>query len=93
MEKNPASIHENVDLIPGSVGQGSHFAVSCDGGRRRGSDPKLLWLWCRLASTASIRPLAWELPYATGVALKKKTKKQVVENSRFISMNRRQKKL
>ena len=29
----------------------------------------LLWLWCRLA--AQIRPLAWEPPYAAGVALKR----------------------
>ena len=43
---------------------------------RRGSDPKLLWLWCRLAATALIGPLAWEPPYTMGVALKdKKTKK------------------
>ena len=40
-------------------------------GRRRGSDPKLLWLWCRPAATALIRPLAWEPPYAVGVALEK----------------------
>ena len=37
-------------------------------------DPRLLWLWDRLAATALIGPLAWELPYATGVALKSKTK-------------------
>ena len=37
-------------------------------------DPELLWLWCRLAATALIRPLAWEPPYAAGVALKKKKK-------------------
>ena len=30
----------------------------------------MLWLWCRLAATAPIRPLAWELRYATGAALK-----------------------
>jgi len=35
------------------------------------SDPVLLWLWCRLVATAPIRPLAWELPYAMGVALEK----------------------
>ena len=34
-------------------------------------DPALLWLWCRLAATAPIRLLAWEPPYATGVALEK----------------------
>ena len=33
-------------------------------------------LWCRLAATAPIWPLAWELPYAAGVALKSKTNKQ-----------------
>ena len=31
-------------------------------------DPALLWLWCRLAATAPIRPLAWGPPYAMGVA-------------------------
>ena len=35
------------------------------------SDPELLWLWRRLVSTALIRPLAWEPPYATGAALEK----------------------
>ena len=30
------------------------------------SDPSLLWLWCRLAATAPIQPLAWEPPYAEG---------------------------
>ena len=38
-------------------------------------DPVLLWLWCRLAAAALIRPLTWELPYAAQVALKKKKKK------------------
>ena len=52
-------------------------AVSCSVGRRRGSDPSLLW-W-RLAAVALIRPLAWELPYAACVALKRKKKKKLVE--------------
>ena len=44
--------------------------MSCGVGRRRGSDPMLLWLWCRpVAATAPIIPLAWELPYAEGAAL------------------------
>ena len=30
-----------------------------------------LWLWCRPVVTAPIRPLAWELPYASGAALKR----------------------
>ena len=36
----------------------------------------LLWLWHRLAATALIRPLAWELIYAGGVALEKAKKKK-----------------
>ena len=31
---------------------------------------------CRLVAVAPIRPLAWELPYAAGVALKSKKKKK-----------------
>ena len=42
--------------------------MSCGVGCRLGSDLALLWLWRRLAATAPIRPLAWEPPYATGVA-------------------------
>ena len=47
--------------------------MSCGIGHRRGADPTLLWLWCRLAAAALIRLLAWELPYATGAALKRHT--------------------
>ena len=35
-----------------------------------------LWLWRRLAGAAPILPLAWELPYATGMALKRKKEKK-----------------
>ena len=45
--------------------------MSCGVGHRRGSDPTLLWLWCRPVATAPIRPLAMEHPYATGAALEK----------------------
>ena len=41
-----------------------------------GSDLVLLWLWCRPAVVAPIQPLAWDLPYAAGAALKKKKKKK-----------------
>ena len=44
------------------------FGVVCS----HGSDPVLLWLWCRLATMALIGPLARELPYATGATLKSK---------------------
>ena len=53
--------------------------MSCGTGRRCGSDPELLWLWCKLAAIAQIRPLAWEPPYAMGAALKSK-KKQKTKN-------------
>ena len=45
--------------------------MSCDVGHRRGSDPVLLWLWCRPVAVAPIGPLAWELLHAEGVALKR----------------------
>ena len=45
-------------------------------GRRRGSDPALLWLWCRPGAVALIRPLVWEFPYAIGTFLKKKKKEK-----------------
>ena len=50
--------------------------MSCGVGRRHSSDPPLLWLWCSPAATALIRPLAWEPPYATNVAIKKAKKKK-----------------
>ena len=53
--------------------------MSCGAGHRCGSDPTLLWPWCKPAAAAPIQPLAWELPYAMGLALKrqnKQTKKQ-----------------
>ena len=43
-------------------------ALSCGVGCRRGLDPELLWLWCRLTATALIRTLAWEPPHAAGAA-------------------------
>jgi len=42
--------------------------MSCGIGHRRGSDPMLLWFWCRPAATAPIRPLPWEPPSAAGAA-------------------------
>ena len=51
--------------------------MSCDVGRRRGLDPALQWLWCRLAAAAPIGPLASEPPHAVGVAQEMaKTNKQ-----------------
>ena len=50
--------------------------MSCGVGHRQGSDPTLLWLWCGPAATAPIQLLAWEPPYATGVALKRQKRKR-----------------
>ena len=58
------------------LGSGSGVAVSCSVGCKHGSDLALLWLWCRPAAVALIRPLAWEPPHVVGVALKKDKKKK-----------------
>ena len=52
--------------------------MSCGVGRRGGSDPALLWVWRRPAAAALIQPLAWELPCAKGVALKKKKREKKI---------------
>ena len=56
-------------------------ATRCSLGFRCGSDPVLLWLWCRLEAVAPIWPLAWKFPYSMGVALKiqKQTNKKTVK--------------
>ena len=36
----------------------------------------LLWLWCRWAAVAATHPLAWELTYAAGAALKRPKRKR-----------------
>ena len=57
-----SAVSEHVGLIPGLA--------------QWVKDPvlPLLWLWCRPAAAALIRPFAGEPPYAMGVALKKKKK-------------------
>ena len=73
------SIHEGAGSIPGLAQwvKGSGVAVSCGVGQRHDSDPTLLWLWHMLAAAALICPLAWELPYAMGVAIKGKNLKSI----------------
>ena len=52
------------------MGSGSGIAVSCGVGHRGDSDPVLGG-----RGVAPIRPLAWELPYAMGTALKRQKNK------------------
>ena len=62
---NPTGVHEGVDSTPG-------LAVSCgaghrhDSGIRRSRGCGVGW-----AAGAPMQPVAWQLPYATGVALKR----------------------
>ena len=44
-----------------------------------------LWLGCRPAAEAPIPPLAWELPYVAGVALKRKKKNPTVPGLTTVS--------
>ena len=57
-------------------------------GHRRGLDPALLWLWCRLAAIALIQPLPGKPPYAVDAALKKtkrqKKKKKNIEEKEML---------
>ena len=56
--------------------------MSCGVSCRRLLDPLLLWLRCRQAAVALIQPLAWELLYAKGTALKKTKKKKKKKKKR-----------
>ena len=55
---------------------GLSIAESCGMGCRCGLDLVLLCLWCIPAAIAPIGPLAWELPFAAGVALKRKKERK-----------------
>ena len=56
---NPTRNHEVAGSIPALAQwvNDSSVAMSCVVGHRRGSGLALLWLWCRLAAIAPIRPL------------------------------------
>ena len=58
--------------------------MSCNVGHRCGSDPTVLWLWCRLAAAAPIQPPAWEPPYAVSTALKITKKKKKKKKKLFL---------
>ena len=75
---NPTNIHEGAGMIPGlpqwvedlallqaAVADAAWIFSGC------------LWLWHRVAAAGPVQLLAWERPYATGVALRAKKKKEL----------------
>ena len=59
--------------------------MNCGVGHRCSSDLGFLRPWHRPAATAPIRPIAWEPPFAMGVALKgqKDKKKYIMHRIEF----------
>ena len=51
--------------------------MSCGVVHRGSSDLMWLWLWRRPVAIALIQPLAWETPYASVAALKRKKESTV----------------
>ena len=72
------------------MGYGSRISSGCGVGHRCSSDPVWPWLWHRLAAAGLTRPLAWEIPYSSRGAEKKKKERKLysfwVSNVRTISL-------
>ena len=75
--KNQTRTSEDAGSIPGLAQCVKGSSASCGVGCRHSSDLALIWLWHRAAAIATIQPLAWELPYATAVALKRPPPKKI----------------
>ena len=58
---------------------GSSTAVSYGVGHRRGSDPELLWLWCRPAAAAPMGPPSLGTSICYGCDPKKRKKKDKIQ--------------
>ena len=73
-EPELVSIRTPVQSLASLSGLRFQCCYECSIGPRRVLEPRLLWLWCKLAPAALIQTLAWELPYAAGLALRNKQK-------------------
>ena len=82
---NPTSVHEGAGQVLGLTQwvKGSGIAMSYGVGHRCHLGSALLWLWSSPAAAALIQPLAWELPYVTGAALKKQKQTKRIKLSNF----------
>ena len=81
------SIYEDAGLILDLTQWVKESGVALSCGHSFSSDLVLLWLWCRPGAPAPAESLAWELPYATGVALKvlkKKKKRKIFRDFRML---------
>ena len=81
MVNEPTSIHEDVGLIP-SVGLRIWHCHELWCRLWMKLESQLLWLWHKPSATALTRPLAWESPYAVGVAKKEERERERKEGRR-----------